>query len=502
MPDIIIQSIKHFWPELTLAFTFIAGMILEFAVRKRSSWTGVLVLVGLLVALVQLPFSSREAIGLFSGMIALDPFAIFFKYLIIITAIVIVLISFQSKEVNRESRHAGEYFCFIAALTFGMTLMAGATNLLMIYIAIEVVSITSYILAGFSKSLRRSGEAALKYVIYGGVSSGLMLYGISLIYGLTGSLDLALVREALASGEAVTSGWSFAALMAAMVLMLAGFGYKISAVPFHFWTPDVYEGAPITITAFLAVASKAAGFAVMARFFYVTFFDSYVTAGVWASFKGIDWNIVLAAISVLTMTLGNFVAIWQDNLKRMLAYSSIAHAGYLLMGLVVMSSSGLAAMMLYFMMYFFMNIGAFYVVMAVADKIGSEHIDDYRGFGKRAPVIGVGFSIFLISLTGLPPTAGFVGKLILFSAVMDSPFIWLAIVAVLNSVVSLYYYARVLKNMYLRERLDGDTTPISFSPAVIVTVIIFIVPNIVFGLYFHPLLEFAQRSVAILLAGA
>jgi NADH-quinone oxidoreductase subunit N len=499
MPDIIVQSIIHFWPEITLALTFLIAMILEFSMKGKGRMIAGFVLLGLLASLIQLPFVSDAPRALFGGMYVIDPFSVFFKYLILITAIVIVLFSLQSQELKKEERHTGEYFCFIAALSFGMILMAGASNLLMIYLAIEFVSLTSYILAGFSRSLKRSGEAALKYVIYGGASSGIMLFGMSMLFGLTGTLDLNIIRTALASGHAITTGWSFAALIAAIIMMLGGFGYKISAVPFHFWTPDVYEGAPITITAFLAVASKAAGFAVMLRFFYVTFFGAMVQPGAWTSFEGLNWNVILAAISVLTMTLGNFVAIWQDNLKRMLAYSSIAHAGYMLMGVVVMSSNGLSAVLLYFIMYFFMNLGAFYVVMAVADRIGSEHIDDYKGLGKRAPVIGVGLSIFLLSLTGLPPTAGFIGKFFLFGAVLNSKFVWLVIVGVLNSVISLYYYARVFRNMYLRNADDGDESPIHFKPSIIAVVVIFIIPNILFCFYFQPLLEFAQHSAAIFL---
>jgi len=421
----------------------------------------------------------------------------FFKYFLVITSLLIVLFSFQSLELRKQAGHTGEYYCLIAALTFGMVLMSGAANLLLIYIAIELVSITSYILAGFSKSMKRSNEAALKYVIYGGASSGLMLYGISILFGLTGTLDLNTIQQVLGSGQVITTGWNFAALIAGIVLMLAGFGYKISAVPFHFWTPDVYEGAPITITAFLAVGSKAAGFAVMVRFFYTSFFDGFLGNGTWASFAGVEWNLILAVLSVLTMTLGNFVAIWQDNLKRLLAYSSIAHAGYILMGVVVMSDLGLASMLLYLMVYFFMNLGAFYVVMLIADKIGSEKIDDYNGLGKRAPIIGVGLSVFLISLTGLPPTAGFIGKFFIFASVMDSEFIWLAIVAIINSVVSLYYYARVLRNMYLREPLDGDSSPISFSPMAILMVVLFIIPNILFGIFYQPLMNIAQHSISI-----
>jgi NADH-quinone oxidoreductase subunit N len=499
MPDIITQSIAHLWPELTLALTFMLAMIAEFSMRGRGRLVAGIVLLGLLATLVQLPFASDAPRALFGGMYVIDPFSAFFKYLIVITAIVIVGFSFQSKELKKEERHSGEYYCFIVSLSFGMVLMTGASNLLMIYLAIELVSLTSYILAGFSRSLNRSSEAALKYVIYGGASSGIMLFGMSILFGLTGTLDISVIRMAIASGHAITTGWSYAALIASIIMMLAGFGYKISAVPFHFWTPDVYEGAPITITAFLAVASKAAGFAVMFRFFYVAFFGAMVKPGAWVAFEGLNWNVVIAAISVLTMTLGNFVAVWQDNLKRMLAYSSIAHAGYLLMGVVVMSSAGLSAMLLYFIMYFFMNLGAFYVVMVVADRIGSENIDDYKGLGKRAPVIGVGLSIFLLSLTGLPPTAGFIGKFFLFGAVLNSNFVWLVFVGIANSVISLYYYARVFRNMYLRNADDGDESPIDFKPSIIAVVVIFIIPNILFCFYFRPLLEWAQHSAALFL---
>ncbi|MCB2205880.1 NADH-quinone oxidoreductase subunit N [bacterium] len=501
MIEITLDSIPSFWPEITLSLVFVISMIVEFVTGRKGKEstgmiTGMVVLLGLIITILQLPFQDVTPRLLFGTMITIDPFAMFFKYLILAAGIIVVVFSMQSAEVRKQET-IGEFFCFIAALTFGMLLMTSASHLLMIYLSIELVSISSYILAGFSKKRKRSGEAALKYVIFGGAASGVMLYGFSLLYGLTGSLDIYSLQAYFASG--LLEGSNMLTLLLAVVMILAGFGYKISAVPFHFWTPDVYEGAPISVTAYLAVASKAAGFAVMTRFFYVTFFDSMVDVGKWASMPHFEWNAIIAVISVLTMTLGNLVAVWQDNLKRMLAYSSIAHAGYLLMGLVVMSDLGLAAMLMYFIVYFFMNLGAFYVVMSIADRIGSEHIDAYRGLGKRAPIIGVGLSIFLVSLTGLPPMAGFIGKWMLFSAVVEANFIWLAIIGVLNSAISLYYYARVFRNMYLREPADGDESPITFSPLVIVITILFIVPNIVFGLYFGPLVSYAQQSVNIFL---
>lgn len=503
MIENIFQSIPSFWPEITMALTFVISMIVEFVTGRKGSAstglaTGFFVLAGFVVTILLLPFQSADPRLLFGTMYTIDPFAQFFKYLILATGIIIIVFSMQSAELRRQET-VGEFFCFIAATTFGLMLMTGASNLLMIYLSIELVSISSYILAGFSKKEHRSGEAAMKYVIFGGAASGVMLFGLSLLFGLTGTLSIYEIQAGLASGAFAHDGNAIWAWLIAVIMVLAGFGYKISAVPFHFWTPDVYEGAPITVTAFLAVASKAAGFAIMIRFFYATFFDSLVDVGKWVSLPHVEWNMLLALLSVLTMTLGNLVAVWQDNLKRMLAYSSIAHAGYILMGAVVMTDLGIAAMLMYFLIYFFMNLGAFYVVMVVADRIGSEHIDDYRGLGKRAPVVGVGLSIFLVSLTGLPPFAGFIGKWILFSAVIEAQYIWLAVIGVINSAISLYYYARVFRNMYLREPVNGDSSPITFSPLVIVMTILFIVPNILFGVYFGPLVAFAQQSVKMFL---
>jgi NADH-quinone oxidoreductase subunit N len=359
-------------------------------------------------------------------------------------------------------------------------------------LAMELTSLSSYILAGYTKEAADSSEASLKYIIYGAVSSGVMLYGISILFGLTGAMDYFGINHAL-----VMSAPNNFALLTATIFIVVGFGYKISAVPFHFWTPDVYEGAPITITAFLSVASKAAGFAMMIRFFKVIFIDTTilaVPAGMWTSLYGFEWNKLLAILSVLTMTLGNLVAVWQDNLKRLLAYSSIAHAGYMLMGVVVLSDQGIAAVLIYFMMYLFMNLGAFFVVMLVANKTGSEDISAYRGLGYRAPLIGVAMAIFLISLTGLPPTAGFIGKLYLFAALLEAKWIWLAVVGALNSVISLYYYARVLRYMFLRDP-EGQTSSITLQRSEAILLLFFVIPTLLFGLYFGPLVDLANASV-------
>jgi NADH-quinone oxidoreductase subunit N len=311
---------------------------------------------------------------------------------------------------------------------------------------------------------------------------------------LSGELNVYSINASLLSG-----GYSPVVLLISFLLVLAGFGYKISAVPFHYWTPDVYEGAPITVTAFLSVSSKAAGFAMFVRFLKASFIDRTVIAGVegaWVLLQGLPWSQIIAVLSALTMTVGNIIAIWQNNLKRMLAYSSIAHAGYILMGVVVFQNLGISAMLIYFLAYLFMNLGAFYCVMLVADKTGSEDIEVYRGLGYRSPFIGVVFTIFLVSLTGIPPTFGFVGKLYLFSALINAKIIWLAVVGVLNSVVSLYYYVRVVRNMFLRDP-DVDKGEIKLSPAQVIVLLVLVLPTLLFGVYFGPIVDLAQASVAM-----
>jgi len=309
---------------------------------------------------------------------------------------------------------------------------------------------------------------------------------------LSGAMNYAGMNHALALNAP-----NYYALLIATIFIVVGFGYKISAVPFHFWTPDVYEGAPITITAFLSVASKAAGFALMMRFFKVIFIDTTILAlppGTWVSLYHFDWNKLLVILSVLTMTLGNLVAVWQDNLKRLLAYSSIAHAGYMLMGVVLLSDKGIAAVLIYFIMYLFMNLGAFFVVMLVANKTGSEDISAYRGLGYRSPVLGVAMALFLVSLTGLPPTAGFVGKFYLFAAVLDAKWIWLAVVGAINTVVSLYYYARVLRYMFLRDPEDhSEHLPLRWIEVLMLLALA--IPTLFFGLYFTPIVDLANSSI-------
>ncbi|HTX18704.1 MAG TPA: NADH-quinone oxidoreductase subunit N [Bacteroidota bacterium] len=493
MLQLILQSIGYIRPETALVFTLLSAIVADLVFKRKAIVAGI-VLGGFAAVAYYVVDEIGVNLSIFSNMLAVDPFAVYFKFVVVTASIIIVLFSLSSNEVLSSTRRIGEYYALLVAMTTGMFFMVGASNLLMMYLSLELTSISSYLLAGFTKEAPDSAEASLKYVIYGALSSGFMLYGISIIYGLTGSLDLYSINQVLTQG-----GAGRLALLFGGVLAIAGFGYKISAVPFHFWTPDVYEGAPVTITAFLSVASKAAGFAMLMRFLKVGFADLTVAtlpAGLWATVKGFELTNVLIIIAVLTMTLGNLVAIWQDNVKRLLAYSSIAHAGYMLLGLVVLGNDGYAATMIYFVVYLFMNLGAFYVVMLVANKTGSEDIQAYKGLGSRSPLLAVAMAIFLVSLTGLPPTAGFIGKLYLFAALIRAKLIWLAIVGVLNSVISLYYYVRIFRNMFLRDS-EGSAEPLTFDAMSIVVLLVLLVPTLALGLYFGPLVTFAQNSVAM-----
>ncbi len=425
-------------------------------------------------------------------MIVVDAFGAFFKLIIIFSTIMVILFSVTSNEIKESLDRQGEYYALICGMVIGMMFMISAADLIVVYLSLELLSLSSYILAGFTKHTIRNSEASLKYVIYGSVSSGIMLFGISILFGLTGTTNLYEINNVLGSPQ--IQGIT---VLLASIMIFAGIGFKISAAPFHFWTPDVYEGAPITITSYLSVASKAAGFALLIRFIKVTFLGSVDPTGYWKLLGFIDWQSFIILISIVTMTLGNFAALWQNNLKRMLAYSSIAHAGYLLLGLAVMSEQGLMAILIYFAVYAFMNLGAFFIVMLIANKTGSEELDDYKGLGYATPFLGVSLTIFLISLTGLPPTAGFIGKLYLFIALVDAKMITVAVIALLNSVVSLYYYIRVLKHMYL-DRPEGEVQIFKVSMGSSVILLILLIPVLVLGVYFTPLVDLAKQSASFM----
>ena len=491
-------SLQLIKPEIALSILLVVIVLFDLIFDKRKNLLPFISIIGLLIT----SYFVVEQFGMNTfafevgrsgaGLVAVDSFAAFFKMIVILTSIFVILFSVASSEiVNCGDRH-GEYYTLIIAMILGMFLISSASDLILIYISIELLSLSSYILAGFLKTVDRSSEASLKYVIYGGVASGIMLFGISILYGLTGTTNLYEMNSLLQNVQ--IGGFTF---IFAGVMVLAGIGFKVSIAPFHFWTPDVYEGAPITITAYLSVASKAAGFALLIRFIKVTFYQSTAPDGSWILLGIIDWQRLLIVLSILTMTLGNFAAIWQDNIKRMLAYSSIAHAGYLLLAVAIFSNDGVIAVLVYFAIYLFMNLGAFFVVMLIANKIGSEELDDYKGMGSSTGFLGIALSIFLLSLAGLPPTAGFIGKLYIFLALINADMIVVAFITLLNTVVAYYYYVRVLKNLYL-VRTENTREKIQVSFGNVIILLLLLIPVLVFGVYFTPIVNLAKNSAAIL----
>ncbi len=481
------DSLGYILPELILVGTIITVLLADLFVDDKDR-LGEIALAGTALALFGLAMVNGNQPGwLFSRMIVHDPFAVFFKMVFGLSALAAIWMSLGSVEVRGMNR--GEYYGLLLSSVLGTFFMASAANLLMAYLSLEFVSITSYVLTGYLRHNRRSGEAALKYLIYGGVASGAMIYGMSWIFGLAGTMDFAGINEALRQGEP-----NKLALLIGIVLTLAGLGYKIAAVPFHMWAPDVYQGAPLPITAFLSVGSKAGGFALWIRIFYPAL-SQPAGGGNWEFIAGVDWPQVVLVLSMVTMTLGNFTALSQRNLKRLLAYSSIAHAGYMLMAFVVLNNEGLVAMMFYIVAYYLMNIGAFLAVMIVANQTGSEDIDTFRGLAWRGGVApAVAMTVFLVSLIGLPPMVGFIGKLYLFAAVVKQQFYFLATVGVLNSLVSAFYYFRIIRTMFL-DQPQGNEAPLSVSWHNGALLYGLSVATIVFGIYWEPVIGLAARSL-------
>jgi len=497
MPAQTLADLRFFHAELVIVAAIFVAILWDLVAKgDRSRGSAAITLVGLVGAGA---LAARDFIAcrgadpvtapraLFGGLVAWDPFAHGFKAFLAMACALVVLLAIPSPEAGggkAKGRGAGEFYALYLCVVLGLFLMASARNLLMLYLSLELVSIISFVLAGFATETRQSAEAALKYVVFGGAASGVMLYGMSWLFGVTGSLDIGEIAAALPTTDAR------AAVFFGVVGVLAGFGYKVSAAPFHMWAPDVYEGAPTPVTAFLSVAPKAAGFAMMIRFF---------TQALGANDEvvplDLPWPLVGGVLSALTMTVGNLSALGQNNVKRMLAYSSVAHAGYILMGFSVFDELGMQSMLFYLAVYCFMNLGAFLVVIAVAERTGSERIEAYRGLGQRAPLLAVAMAVFLFSLTGLPPLAGFVGKFYIFYALLQKGglgYTTLAVIGGLNSVVSLFYYARVLRAMYLRGP-EGDPVPV--RPLYGATLAVLVIPTVALGLYWSPVFDLAAQSL-------
>jgi NADH-quinone oxidoreductase subunit N len=480
-------------------------LLLDLVVRRKG-FLGVLALLGLgaplgfsialwlgmdgsLPDLIAEPHNN----GILASTLAVDRFSLFFKFLFIGVAAVVVLISMDYARRLRGLQ--AEYYALLLLATSGMMLLASSVELITLYIALELTALPIAALAAFLKD-GRSSESGLKFLILAGVSSALLLYGMVLVYGFTGTTVLAEISERIVEigldGDVPFGSY---ALLLGIVLIVAGFGFKLTAFPFQMWAPDVYEGAPTPVTAFLSVASKSAGFAVVLRVFYIAFPLETLN---------VEWSAIFAILAALSMTVGNLVAIPQNNIKRMLAYSTISHAGYLMVGLAAVASRttadngdmGPSGVLFYLGGYAVMNLAAFSVVIAVSNRTGSDQIGDFAGLSRTAPYLAAVLAFALVSLTGVPPTVGFMAKVYIFGAAVDSGLAWLAVVGVVNSVISAYYYLRVVKVMYLsdppgEERLDSGM-PIRLAMLATVAGVL------VFGIYPGPLIELAKTAAAAL----
>jgi len=481
-------SLLSFMPELIIIIGLLSIILLEIIPNARK-WIFHTVTGSIVLAFLYMILNPSENGTLFMNLIAIDPFSTFFKIIFLVSTLVAVLISDSSIEIKDNIK--AEYYFLILVILLGLFLMSSSINLLMIYLAVELVSIPSYILAGISKNNKSSNEASLKYVIFGSFASGLMLFGLSWLYGLTGSTNIYMVYHAL-----VSSGNELMLFMSLLFIMV-GFGYKISMAPFHYWTPDVYEGAATPVTAFFSVAPKAAGISILIRFFYTVFTDDSSFSSS-SELLNVNWTFIIAVLSALTMTIGNILALYQQNVKRMLAYSSISHVGFMLIGFCVLSYEALASMMFYIFIYLFMNLGAFAVAVFVKNKTGGDNVDDWNGIANEVPFISAFMVIALVSLSGLPPTSGFIAKFYVLAELFRAEsYRWLAVVAIMNSVISLYYYFRIVKAMYFLESDNKNTDKIEadiFDKWIVVGLC---AQPIIFYIYWSPLLNFIRSSLSI-----
>ncbi|HEU5193300.1 MAG TPA: NADH-quinone oxidoreductase subunit N [Methylomirabilota bacterium] len=448
--------------------------------RQSKTHLGGVALAGIVGALLAVVARWGTEARAFRDMVLLDNYALFFDLVICYAAALIVMLSMDY--LGRTGNESGEYYSLLLFSTSGMMLMASAGDLIVVFLALELMSLSLYVLSGLFKSRLTAGEASMKYFLLGAFASAFLLYGIALLYGATGSTNLDRIAAAAATRNAEPM------VLIGLGMLLVGFGFKISSVPFHMWAPDVYEGAPTTVTALIATGSKAGAFAAMIRVLVVALRGATP-----------DWSALLWALAVLTMTVGNVVALAQSNLKRLLAYSSIAHVGYMLMGLVAGGTAGAGAILFYMLAYTFTTVGAFGVI-ALCARAGEEAVEvtDYAGLARRHPLLAATLTVFMLSLVGIPPLAGFVSKFYLFSSAVRAGHVWLTVIAVLNSSVAAYYYLRVIVYMYMREP-DGDPIAVTPSLAGGLALTLAVIGIVVLGFMPAPFADLAQAAVAPLL---
>ncbi len=481
LPQIILVAIAMLIPAIDLYFKdktrilpYLAAGALGVSLLILSIFTGI---IPLEIFDVTIPTS------LFGGMLVVDRFALFLQLLFGMVTFFVVMAS--SSYIKQYDRNQGEYYSLLLIATVGMMTVAMANDLITLFIGLEVASISSYALTGFRKNSKKSAEAAMKYFIIGALSSSIVLYGISLFYGLTGTTDLAQFGTQLQNIDPSQDGL----LAMATIFLIAGFSFKVAAAPFHMWAPDVYQGAPTTITTFLAAASKKMGFAALFKVFLFGLI----------AFKA-DWAIAFGVMAALTMTVGNLAALKQEDLKRMLAYSSIAQAGYIMMALAIATQYALGGALFHILTHAFMKTGAFIIVAMLSVMLIGSKVGDLRGLRIKSPITAFCMAIMMLSLAGIPPLAGFASKFVLFSSAIDAGgwLIWLAVVAVINSAISLYYYARVLKEMYV---LPTDHIPIRMKEplAMLIPVVLTTAAVIIVGLYPEPFIDAAMDAARALI---
>jgi NADH-quinone oxidoreductase subunit N len=486
----IIGELRFLTPELSLLGFALVVILLDLFIKQKKvlaavSIASVIVSAGFTVAMWGTP---SEAI--LNSLLAVDNFALFFK-LLLLAAVGLVVLASQDY-VNKFERFQGEFYAMVLISAVGMMLLVAAIDLIAIFVALELSGISLYVLTTFLKD-KKSTEAGLKYLLLGAVASAVLLYGMALVFGFTGTTCLMCISYYV-QGMPNVGLLSNPALLMGMVLLAAGFGFKIACFPFQMWVPDVYEGAPTPITAYLSVASKAAGFAVILRVFFVA-----LGTPDWLS---LNWGMMFAILSAITMTVGNVVAILQSNIKRMLGYSSIAQAGYLMVGLATVGMAvgndtvGQSGLLFFLMGYAVTNLGAFIAVIAISNKIDSDEINDYTGMGKRAPLLAAALTLCLISLIGLPPTVGLIAKIYIFSGAVQNGLLWLVIVAVINSCVSAFYYLRVVKVMWTGTPASEEKVPSSWAlrTALALCCLLVLLLGIIPGIF----VGFAQAAIGIL----
>jgi len=472
------QSLAPVLPEAIVLITALLVLLFDLFIEKEGkALLGWLSVGGIAIAAVVTYHSMGLNEAVFSGTFLVDPFSTFFKFVFYIACGLGILVSINYLKV--EDIHRGEYYALMLFATSGMMLMASAGDLITLYLGLELMALSIYILAGFMRQNNRSNEAAIKYLVLGAFSSGIMIYGMSLVYGLTGTTNLGEILAFLR-----TADLNNPVIYLAMIMLVVSFGFKVAAVPFHMWVPDVYEGAPTSVTAFMSAGPKVAGFAVLLRVFLYTFEPLHAHS-----------TVILSGLAVLTMAVGNIMALSQTNIKRMLAYSSIAHAGYALVGLAAGGPEGAASVMLYVCIYALMNMGAFGVVIMLR-KAGErgEDITDFAGLGKTNKTAALLMLIFMFSLTGIPPTAGFVGKFYIFKSAVQAGLLWLAIAGVIFSAISAFFYLRIIMIMYMNE--PKERIELSTSPSLALALAISVTAVIVIGIYPSDLLDYARASIS------